>query len=565
MKHLSFLSKFVLFLGCVLAVPSCKYFDLDINKDPNNPSEESPKLVLGNAQLNMAYGIYTLSNTSQGFMNQLSTFDNWSMLNTSYNGTWGYLYATTLQDIQGVINGSVATNDRAENPHFLGIGKLMKAYVFANMVDFWGDVPFSEALQGDDDQPITAPKFDKGEDVYKACLTLIDEAIVDLSKNSPVAVGSADLIYGGSATKWIKFANSLKIKMLINYHQHDASTTAELKALLEEGNYITTDADNFQFNFGKTIAPDYRHPWYQSAYGLDENGFTYISTELMIKMLNNRDPRFPFYFRRQTKTILDQTDPSQRNTTPCSSTVGCVYGYVVLNQTLIDALYPDDDENLDFLAGIFGRDRADPAGLPNDASLRTIPGVYPCGGFYDVANAATAGTNTAPGGGFAPLLTDWHMKFIKTEAILRGIISGDAEATLEDAVRSQMASVVNFGTKTDANSVAPSDTDIDAYVDAAIVQFNAASADNKIKVAMQQLWYASWGSGIELYNMFRRNIDTSVEGSWPGFLQDPIETFGRKFPYRLPYPQNEVSLNPNAAGYASVAYDAVPIFWDKNN
>ena len=63
------------------------------------------------------------------------------------------------------------------------------------------------------------------------------------------------------------------------------------------------------------------------------------------------------------------------------------------------------------------------------------------------------------------------------------------------------------------------------------------------------------GSGIEIYNAYRRT-------GFPNTIQEPINPT-RGFPLRLPYPQAELTLNPNAANYKAVAFDKDPIFWDK--
>jgi Starch-binding associating with outer membrane len=560
MKNMKSIIRVAVWAVLISIVPSCQMTDLDINTDPNNPTEAAPSLLLSEAQIDMAYGIHRLHEVSSGIMNQQSWYDNWVMQGTSFNFTWSFIYSTPLKDIEELIKASTASGDQAENPQFLGIAQLMKAYMFGTMVDYFGDLPYSEALRGNE---FIAPKFDKDQDVYKDCIRLIDAAVINLNKVSPAKVGGADLIYGGDKDKWITFANSIKIKMLMNMRLADPSVNADLTELLEDGDYINEPGEDFTFKFSKQQTPDYRHPWYSLTYGSGDNGFNYFSSELMVKMIISKDPRFPFYFRRQTSTILDQTDATQRGTTPCTSTIGCLYGYIVLNESLIDEMYPNDDEDLSFLAGILGRDRADPAGVPNDGAIRTMPGVYPCGGYYDVAAAAGPGAGDAPGGGIFPMLTHVHMGMIKAEAVLASLCAGDARAELETAVTAHIADVSDFGVATDDNSVAPDSTSIADFVGSVMATYDAAS--NKTGVVMQQLWYVSPSSSMELYNMFRRNMVTSTDGSWPGFLQDPLETFGRKFPFRLAYPQGELSLNANAAAYQSVIYDQDPIFWDTNN
>ncbi|MBK8704040.1 MAG: SusD/RagB family nutrient-binding outer membrane lipoprotein [Saprospiraceae bacterium] len=413
-------------------------------------------------------------------------------------------------------------------------------------------------MQGDADAAIKNPNFDTDADVYNACFGLLDQAIANFALSSPVAI-KGDAMYNGNITRWKKLANTLKLRLYMQARLAVPNAATEINKLLAEpGNLITAAGDDFQFQFSKLVAPDNRHPWYQATY-VNGNDFTYILHQPMVEMLTDGDPRFPFYFRRQTKQVLDQSNPSERNTTPCSMTVGCQYGYLVLNDNVREAIYGTTDitqDQIDFLAGCFGRDRSDPAGVPLDGDLRLVPGVYPAGGFYDVANPALPGSNAAPGGGIFPIITHVNTLYYQIEAILALGSAGDARALFESAIRSHINKVVNFGKATDANSVSPDAADIDAYVATWLERYdNASTNEAKLNVAMKQLWLSSWGNGYEIFNAMRRT-------GYPNTIQQPI-TPVRDFPLRLPYPQVELTLNPNASAYSSVVYDQDPIFWDK--
>lgn len=550
----------------VFGLSSCgDMFNLDINTDPNNPAKASSDLLLSQSQINIAYSLNGLSGNAQGFMGMIDSYARWNISQGDFNGTWRSIYSDILKDLEGVIAGN---QGETGSPQYLGIAQLLKAFVVVNLVDFFGDIPYSEALQGDASTSIKNPKFDKDKAVYDAMITLIDQGIANITNaRNPVAV-SGDLIYGGNLSRWEKFGNTLKFRMYLTTRLVNTNAKAEMEKLIAGGKLITAEADDFTFTFSKTIAPDYRHPWYQSSY-TGPNGFTYVLHQIMVEMLENGDPRFPYYFRRQTKKVLDQNNSSDRGTTPCSQTVGCTYGYLVLNPVIIDRLYTAKGLTFsasakDFLAGLFGRDRADPAGVPQDGDFRTYPGVYPAGGFYDVATAALAGTNRAAGGGIFPMITAVNVLYYRIEAALALGATGDARKLFEDAMRGHIKRVVDFGVRTDPNSVRPPITlsdgrllDTEAYVADQLKKFDdASSANSKLNVAMKQLWFSSWGSGIDLYNAFRRT-------GFPNTIQSPINAI-RKFPLRLPYPTEELTLNPNAAAYKDVIYDRDPIFWDVN-
>lgn len=555
-------------LAVVFLASSCgDMFNLDINVDPNNPQTTTPNLLLTSAQRNMAYHINGYSDNALGFMGIIGSYDSWQIGQSDFNGRWSAAYSNVLKDLEGIIK---VNEGETGSPQYLGIAQLLKAYLVSNMVDFFGDIPYSEALRGDDPAgSIKDPKFDDDQAIYAECIKLVDAGIANVTNSRvPVAV-SGDVIYGGNASRWAKFGRTLKMRLYLNTRLVDAAKSkSEIEAILAGGAsaIIAADADDFIFPYSRIVTPDNRHPWYQSSY-TGPNGFTYILHQMMLEMLESGDPRFPYYFRRQTSTVLDQNDPSQRNTTPCSQ-ASCSIGYFALSPVVQERLYtnkniPYTAAAQKYMGGFFGRDRGDPSGVPLDGDLRTVPGVYPAGGYYDVASAALTGANKAPGGGIQPMITSVNTLYYQLEAILALGVAGDARALFEKAIRDHIGKVVAFGRKTDPNSVAPPITlpdtrvlDTEKYVADWMARYDGATTANaKLNVVLKQLWFSSWGSGIDVYNAFRRT-------GLPNTLQDPIFA-PRKFPLRLPYPQEELTLNPNASQYKTVIYDRDPIFWDK--
>ena len=491
--------------------------------------------------------------TFNGFMGtqSLSLF---GLTSNSYSGTWDGLYIGPLKDLEGLIAASQSS------PYYLGIAQCLKAYTYSTMVDLWGDVPFTDAGKGDGAEKNITPKFDKDVDVYNACFALLDQAIANFAKSSPAAV-NGDLMYAGSAAKWKKFANSLKLKMLITARLAIPDAAAKIKTILDGGNVITA-ADDFTFKFSKDPT-SIRHPWYTGAYTGGGFRYTYICHQPVVEMLDEEDPRFNFYFRRQTTRILNPADPADAGTIPCGRSSNCVYGYLVTSPSVIKRLYTDKGKPYEaadkaYMAGLFGRDRGDNTGIPNDGDLRLIPGVYPCGGYFDRATPAIPDANAAPGGGIFPALTSVNIDYYKLEAILKLGYTGDAAVVFKSAMDGHIKKVLDYGMATDAaNAVRPSQAVIDKYVNLWLARFNsAATADAKLAIALKQMWFSSYGNGFEFYNAFRRT-------GLPGTIQEHVLKPFRGYPLRLPYTQTELTLNPNAAAYKNVAFDSAPIFWKK--
>ncbi len=556
---------YALFTGVLmLCVSSCDLFDLDINKDPNNPTSATPNLLLTRIETDLAFTFQPVGDNLSGFMAILSSADDFGLANQSYNGTWGALYSGPLKDLDLLIKATEGTS-----PVYNGIAKTLKAYAFTTMVDLFGDVPFSEAFLGDEGN--LTPKFDNGQAIYNACLALLDDANGLLKQPSPVAV-SGDVMLGNSAAAWRRFNRSLKFELLMKTRLRNANAKAELEAILAASGtdpVITATSQDVQFRFSRLVTPDFRHPWYQASYA-GTNNFTYIQQPFMLQMIRDLDPRANFYFRRQSSTVLNINNPTDRNTMPCSQTPGCSYGYFPLSDAVAQALYGKNASALTtterrWLAGFFGRERADPAGVPLDGGFRTMPGVYPAGGFYDPGDknnpstvtfaSNTGNANTAPGGGIFPILTYTDMLFLQIEGILSSLgMSGNARSLFETAMRTHIAKVVSFGTATDPSAVAPTSAAIDAYVNLWLAKYDAAVGnDAKLDIVMQQYWFAGYGQGYHIYNVFRRT-------GYPSNLQLGI-AYTRNFAMRLPYPQQETTLNPNAKEYESVIFDVTPVWW----
>lgn len=563
----------------ILSVSSCNLFDLDINKDPNNPQTVTPDLLLPTV-------VYSASSTFAGGVNDnaagfvggmISSADSYDLTQSSYVNTWQALYRGPLKDLDEMIKFCEKVGNQ---PGYLGIAQVLKAYYFSLMVDLWGDVPYFDALKGNNASgPVQNPKYDKGEDIYADLLLLIDKAVVNLGAVDPIDTRTGDPIFGPNSSsttvqrnKWIATANSLKLRLLIQTRLTKDNSAAIQDVLTKP--LITSTANDFQFQFGRLLNPDNRHPWYQSAYTGAENGFTYFGHQIMFEMLRDRDPRFPFYFKRQRNTVLDFNDPTQRNTATCT-TAPCYYGYFPVNGNAKTELQnagvistPETAADRALLAGIFGRDRGDRSGVPLDGSYRTAPGVYPAGGFYDdgvfLASGAASRSvrgNNAFGAGVFPMITSYNVLFYRIEALLTGLVPGGAGAArplVDQAIRAHIAKVAAFGASLDASSIDPTSASIDAFVSKQMSYYDGATSDNqRLDRAMKIAWFCNFGNGFEIYNTFRRT-------GFPTDIRPAIQPTVRNFPNRLPYSLDDLNLNSSVTdAQRNIAFDVDKVFWAK--
>ena len=568
MKILKSKNYYLFFALLLLVVSSCEITDLDINTDPNNASEASLNLLLTSAQFE---GVNTfaggLNDATMGFQGINTANDDFNFTNASWNGTWNFLYSGPLKDLEEIISGA----DPEVNPNYLGIAQIMKAYYFTTMVDLWGDVPYSEAFKGNAEETITEPVYDSGASIYADAFLLIDQGITNLAKSQGVSV-KGDIIYGGNLTRWRKAAKSLKLKLLINSRNVN-SNTAAIQSLISEGDLILSGSNDFQLRFSSLKNPDNRHPMYQAGYAGGEAGYSYFGHQLMYEMLSSKDPRTPFYFKRQTTEILDPEDPTAKQTIPCSQRDDCVYNYFVTSSKVTNGIFGVDPDGLtdsqaSYLAGFFGRDRSDPSGIPNDNPLRTTVGAYPAAGLFDKSAGLTGGNKFGVGDGIFPIISSWMVKFWMLEAqIALNVNTGYTESDLlAEAIGDQMKKVISVGTSADPQA----SSDIsnwpnlyswpivfkteNEYINSIIYDYpTSGSSNQRLNTVLKHAWFANFGNGFEGYNSFRRT-------GFPSDIQAPLQLI-RQFALSFPYAQDEINLNPNTP---QKAYDSpsAAIFWD---
>lgn len=521
-------TKIIIITFITVLLSACEGF-LDINVDPNNPSEASLEMLLPAAQVSM--GFYMASELNNGASVYIQHYyglalSTYSQTGATYTNDWEELYTGALKDLDEVQQAGEAQN----LPFYTGIAKLQKAYIFSVLTDLFGDIPFSEALN----ENIMSPKFDKGEDIYTGLLAMIDAGIADLNKpGSNITAGAADLIYQSNRTHWKRFGKTLKLKLYNQMRLVDPlEATNKINALIAEDSLIVANSMDFQFEFSSGQSPLNRHPLYQLHY---QNSKTYyMSNYLMASMLDKNDPRLRYYIYRQS---LDDPDHEDM---PCADRNDCPVGYVGL--------------------GYIGRDHGDPSGLPNDNAIRSTFGVYPVGGSFDAGSRSAREINSGTGAGISPMLTNFMRAFILAEASLTLNTSGDARAYFEEGIKASLNKVRAFGLANDKSGIetyeetanTPWATLADNYVNARLAEFDAASSnEDKLKIVMYEKHIACFGNGIESYIDFRRTKMPDLPRS--------IAPVG-PFPRRLPYPNTELTANGNSPKAVSVS---VPVFWDK--
>ena len=559
---------------------SCETTELDILNDPNRlpESEGDINLLLNNVQVLFGEFMDGTRNSNRGVsefgmevtrMSHMSppTYTN-AYQPADFNHLWSVAYSEILQNIR-LMN---VLAQESENFTHIAIGQIIEAYVIMTLVDYFGNIPYSEALNGEENQN---PNVDEGKDVYEAAETLLNNAIENLGRES-MFEPSIDLYYNGNKNNWIKLANTLKLKMYLQTRLVNDQATNKINSLISDGNLIIEESENFKFSYSTTNAnPDSRHPVYYRVFIDGDYGRFYASVwymnQLFLGVRDSRgaalnDPRIRYYFYRQD-TNYDAAD---------SQTKECI---VDVKNNNIPSHYGDDDPfcTIGDDTGYWGRDHGDNRGAPLDDANVTLPGPYPYGGPFDDDSGRailTENLNTIgnQGAGISPIMMSSFVDFMLAESALTLGTSGDPKAYLENGIRKSINTVMNFSNlnpnqvlrEDDTNTpeadetillsaFIPTSMAIDTYINAVLVKYNAGSNDEKLNIIVTQYFLALWGNGVEAYNTYRRT-------GKPDNLQPTLTTNPGSFIRLFLYPADTDDNNSNI----SQREVSEQVFWDNN-
>ncbi len=530
--------------GTGLFISSCETTELDLTQDPNalSPSEAQVEFYVNSIQVRLAdfieddFGRYgaELTRIENMFGRDYRNAYGPSDVNTE----WDNAYQEILTDVREM----QALAQEGEQFTHIAIGQVVEAIVITTLVDFFGDIPYSEALQGDAN---LNPATDPGADVYAAALALLDSAIANFNATS-LDEPDIDFYYDGDKSKWIRLCNTLKMEIYLNTRLVDGGAVAAFKAIVDSGNYIQDSADDFQFQYGtNAVQPDTRHPRYGFNY-INTGGQDYMSNWLMNLMDTSNDPRIRYYFYRQNATVpgADGTDPDEE-TLACSLTSA--------PQHYIDGGFT----YCSLPNGYWGRDHGNDEGIPPDGLLRTVPGVYPAGGQFDDNSFDGISLGSGGGGaGITPLVLASWVDFWRAEIALLDNDPDGARDLMASGIMKSIAKVQPFAA-VDAGadfSFEPSADDITNYMSSVESDFDDADMDGKWDIVAEQFYITLWGNGCDAYNFYRRT-------GYPSTLQPNVEpnpgTFVRSFFYPDNFANNNASVDQKAD-------QTTQVFWDNN-
>jgi hypothetical protein len=241
---------------------SCTEDFEEMNTSPNDLTSVPYKTLITNSEVSILQ-TYTLVLNNEATWTRYNVRDVYvdvdrygiTGANTNFSA-----YSGHLKNLQQAIELA----EEAEDYNVVAVAQIMKAYAFQNLTDWYGNIPYSEALLADDlENPIIYPAYDSQESIYADLIVQLKaaNAIIDTSEN----IGTSDVIFDGDMTMWKKFANSLLLRIYMRMSLADATTAQSgiEEIMADPSTYPIIDSnDNAAFKYWLPDDATYRSPYY---------------------------------------------------------------------------------------------------------------------------------------------------------------------------------------------------------------------------------------------------------------------------------------------------------------
>lgn len=498
-----------IFNGCT------KNFE-EINTDPDNPTvdQAAPDMLLTDAievLTDRVQEIFFGEEMGNCWVQhqakvQYTDEDRYIYRPSVVNTAWTSLYANSGMDVQTLYNVAV----ERQHANYQGVALILKAYIVSLITDLWGPVPYSQAWTG---ATTVNPAYDSQESIYRDLILKLEEANLLLDPAGTEISG--DILYNGDITKWKKFGNSLKLRLLLRMSgRDDAFAAAEMSKILNNPDtypIFESNDDNAALQYLGS-APN-NHPWNENRKTRDDH--------------------------RVSKTLID---------------------LMWTNSPWIDwrvAIYADPDGNNTY------------EGMPNGLTSSQAASYNENGIKNTCKVGAYFTTATCPG----MLMSFAELKFILAEAAFKNYITPGGndvagvyylegiygsynqfgDALIEAAYNSPATPA--FPDTWTADSLAA-----DFLASDASLQWDPSKGMELIGI---QKWAAMYDQGLQAFIEWRRIgfpvLTPAVEGMNNG-----------KVPIRFPYPTDEYAVNPVNVGAGTTLLGGpddlnTPVWWDVTN
>jgi len=289
-KKINFIAAFAL-----MFLIACDPSDFgDLNVDPTKVSVATTKSLLTNSLQSLPGTVFG-NNTSNFYVQYLAEGPYpGASLYTGVNFDWAGFYNGPMENIQTIIDYNNTDSPNADEGmngakvNQIGVARILKAYYFWYLTDRYGDLPYSEALQGSLN---FSPVYDLQQDVYYSIFDELTAAVAQLDESLPGPSG--DILLGGDVARWKLFANTIRLYASLRLIKNDfAKGQTEFNAAIASG-ILESNDDNIFYEY-LSGDPNNYNPWYNNYSVSNRNDYA-ISTTMTSYMEPLNDPRLKLY------------------------------------------------------------------------------------------------------------------------------------------------------------------------------------------------------------------------------------------------------------------------------
>lgn len=557
------MKKLILILTAAVMTVSCSDNLEDLNQNIKDPTAVSGESLFASAQKQLADQFTTPNvnlNNNRLWVQHLqeATYtdeSNYDQVTRAIpDNHWREMYRDVLKNLDEASQIIAANEDpitSESNSNKLAIIEILTVYAYSNLVETYGDIPYSEAL----DIENLLPKYDDAFTVYKDLIVRLTAAQNSLNTGTGTFTGANDLMYSGDVASWKKFANSLKLRMGMVLADVDAGLSVSTVNSAVAAGVFSSNSDNGSYAYSAS-APN-NNPMNDNL--VLSGRKDYVAGRTIIeKMKDLKDPRIGQYFDNKVDITLGEV--------VSVSTSGTITTITFKDPISADPMpVIGEDEAVIITADgriILGIIVAIGAKTIDIENITQNPGVTDLitvslwkGGTIGKASPYSSNTHvnarltdpTEPG----VLLSYVEVEFLLAEAAARGgyVISGDAESHYNAGITASF----NYW-----NAEGISDYLAKPEVNYASALTTSSSTPQWKEVIGTQAWLALYNRTFAAWLSVRR-LDYPL-------LTEPFSP-DSGFPVRYTYPAQEQTLNTTSynAAAAAIGGDApeTRLFWDK--
>ncbi|HET6253063.1 MAG TPA: SusD/RagB family nutrient-binding outer membrane lipoprotein [Puia sp.] len=534
MKKLSIIT--CIGVGIALLGSGCgKGYLSDLQNNPNAPttSVATPQLILPAAITNLVNIVNDVTGTGSNpsYEVEAAWLGYWNYQpGYSFNsGVANYIMTSSSPQLwdnyYGVLTNLnfmvTQTSSVAANANYKDIAEILESICFQNLVDLYGDIPYSQALNVAKN---FYPRYDKASDIYDSLTAKLDNAMAEINSNlsntSVVTPTTDDVMFGGNMQNWLLFANTVKLRLLLR----EVNVTAKQAYIVSE--------------VGKT-----------ASYG-------YLTTDALVN---------PGYSSADPNQIFGGFGVSP------SGSLNYAASFIGANGTALNFYLAKNDVRVGYFYTPRNVIATNPSYFKPNVSLPADAGQFAANPLGIQASIAGGSSNVGPGLVQAPtqsavMMTAAESYFLQAEATVYGWLPGgnSAAQTLYQMGITKSFELLNVGGSTTAADAAAA-----AYYGQNIgwVAFpTGASSDSLVHTIFEQKWAALNGiNAAEPYADWRKTFVTAMNTGWPmvPVSASPTNTEPH-MPFRYYYPTEEQQNNNaswTAAGGATIDPFTTRLFW----